>query len=456
MAKEKTHYVCQNCGNQAAGWLGKCPACGEWNTFEEEVMSSASPGTISGGKTHLVKSKPIALSQVNASEVDRLALADKELNRVLGGGIVPGSLILLGGQPGIGKSTLLLQTAIQADIKTLYVSGEESKEQIKIRADRLGLPGEQCLILNETSVERIVHNIKELNPDLVIIDSIQTLSTDKLESAAGTISQIRDCTSELQTYAKACRIPIFIIGHITKDGAIAGPKLLEHMVDTVLYFEGERNYAYRILRTHKNRFGSTDEIGIYEMVGAGLRIVENPSEMLLSQSEAQLSGSAVAAMVEGQRPMLVETQALVSTAVYGTPQRSATGFDMRRLSMLLAVLEKRCGYYFGKYDVFLNIAGGLRVTDTGIDLAIAAALISSLMDQDIPSNFAFCGEIGLSGEIRGVSRVERRIIEAEKLGFKCMIIPNRNLKSIQPDDFKIDIIGIDRLQDLRDMIFNGD
>lgn len=404
----------------------------------------------------MVKSKPIALSKVNASEVDRVVLPDKELNRVLGGGIVPGSLILLGGQPGIGKSTLLLQTAIQAGIKTLYVSGEESKEQIKIRADRLGLPGEACLILNETSVERIVHNIKDLNPDLVIIDSIQTLNTDKLESAAGTISQIRDCTSELQTYAKAYRIPIFIIGHITKDGAIAGPKLLEHMVDTVLYFEGERNYAYRILRTHKNRFGSTDEIGIYEMVGAGLRIVENPSEMLLSQNEAQLSGSAVAAMVEGQRPMLVETQALVSTAVYGTPQRSATGFDMRRLSMLLAVLEKRCGYYFGKYDVFLNIAGGLRVTDTGIDLAIAAALISSLMDQDIPSNFAFCGEIGLSGEIRGVSRVERRIIEAEKLGFKCMIIPNRNLKSVQPTDFKIDIIGIDKLQDLRDMIFNGD
>ena len=436
--------------------MGKCPACGEWNTFEEEVMTSASPTKNSGGKAHLVKAKPIALSQVNASEVDRLVLSDKELNRVLGGGIVPGSLILLGGQPGIGKSTLLLQTAIRADIKTLYVSGEESKEQIKIRADRLGLPGEHCLILNETSVERIVHSIKEIEPDLVIIDSIQTLNTDKLESAAGTISQIRDCTSELQTYAKAYRIPIFIIGHITKDGAIAGPKLLEHMVDTVLYFEGERNYAYRILRTHKNRFGSTDEIGIYEMVGAGLRIVENPSEMLLSQSEAQLSGSAVAAMVEGQRPMLVETQALVSTAVYGTPQRSATGFDMRRLSMLLAVLEKRCGYYFGKYDVFLNIAGGLRVTDTGIDLSISAALISSLMDQDIPSDFAFCGEIGLSGEIRGVSRVERRIIEAEKLGFKCMIIPNRNLKSVQPKDFKIDIIGIDRLQDLRDMIFNGE
>lgn len=454
MAKIKTHYVCQNCGHQTTKWLGKCPSCAEWDTFEEEVITPTnSPQT-----SVVIKkddSRPVNLDQVTASSVDRRKLSDNELNRVLGGGLVPGSLILLGGQPGIGKSTLVLQTAIKSRLSTLYVSGEESKEQIKMRADRLGLDGKSCMVLSETLVENIIKAAEEVTPQLVVIDSIQTISTQKLESAAGTISQIRDCTAVLQAYAKSRNIPVLIIGHITKEGAIAGPKLLEHMVDTVLYFEGERNYTYRILRTHKNRFGSTDEIGIYEMAGEGLREVVNPSEMLLTQSEEDLSGSAVAAMVEGQRPMLVETQALVSTAVYGTPQRSATGFDMRRLSMLLAVLEKRCGYYFGKYDVFLNIAGGLKVIDPGMDLAITAALISSLVDQTLPSDFAFAGEIGLSGEIRGVHRIDRRVIEAEKLGFKCIFIPKRNMSSLKAKDHKIQIQPISKLQELRDLLFAG-
>ncbi|MDX1686003.1 MAG: DNA repair protein RadA [Saprospiraceae bacterium] len=454
MAKTKTHYVCQNCGHQTTKWLGKCPSCSEWNTFEEELTTSS--GTKQTSKSaKKFDSKPKPLTEVSHTTFNRFKVPDEELNRVLGGGIVPGSLILLGGQPGIGKSTLILQTALKSGLTTLYVSGEESKEQIKLRSIRLNLNGEQCHVLNETMVEHVVDVASELKPQFLVIDSIQTMSTEKLESAAGTISQIRECTAVLQAFSKSMNIPIVIIGHITKEGAIAGPKLLEHMVDTVLYFEGERNYAYRILRTHKNRFGSTDEIGIYEMAGEGLKIVENPSEMLLSQTEEDLSGSAIAAMVEGHRPMLIETQALVSTAVYGTPQRSATGFDLRRLNMLLAVLEKRCGYYFGKYDVFLNIAGGLRVTDTGIDLAIACALISSLVDQTLPSDFAFAGEIGLSGEIRGVHRIDRRIIEAEKLGFSTIFIPKRNLKNVDPAKFKIEIHGIGKLQKLRDMVFAG-
>lgn len=454
MAKIKTHYVCQNCGHQTTKWLGKCPACAEWNTFEEEVVTSSVKKKTRGASGKFDK-KPIPLNTVTSTTVDREKLPDRELNRVLGGGMVPGSLILLGGQPGIGKSTLILQTAIRSNLKTLYVSGEESREQIKMRANRLKLTGENCHVLNETLVENIVDVATDLQPNLVIIDSIQTITTDKLESTAGTISQIRDCTAVLQSYAKSQNVPVIIIGHITKEGAIAGPKLLEHMVDTVLYFEGEKNYAYRVLRPHKNRFGSTDEIGIYEMVGEGLKIVENPSEMLLSQSGESLSGSAVAAMLEGHRPMFVETQALVSTAVYGTPQRSATGFDMRRLSMLLAVLEKRCGYYFGKYDVFLNIAGGLKVMDPGIDLAIACALISSLLDQALPGDFAFAGEIGLSGEIRGVQRIDRRVMEAEKLGFKSIFIPKRNLKGLPVKDLSINVHGVGKLQELRDLIFAG-
>lgn len=453
MAKIKTHYVCQNCGHQTTKWLGKCPSCANWDTFEEEVVAGSSQK--STANVRKLDRKPTPLSAVTSTTIDRDKLPDRELNRVLGGGLVPGSLILLGGQPGIGKSTLILQTAIRSGLKTLYVSGEESREQIKMRANRLGLQGDECHVLNETVIEYVVDMAVELEPQLLIIDSIQTVSTEKLESAAGTISQIRDCTAVLQSYAKSRHVPVVIIGHITKEGNIAGPKLLEHMVDTVLYFEGERNYTYRILRTHKNRFGSTDEIGIYEMAGEGLKVVENPSEMLLSQNESDLSGSAVAAMVEGHRPMLIETQALVSTAVYGTPQRSATGFDMRRLSMILAVLEKRCGYYFGKYDVFLNIAGGLKVIDPGIDLAIVCALISSLLDQPLPSDFAFAGEIGLSGEIRGVHRIDRRVIEAEKLGFKSIFIPSRNLKGLAIDEHNIEIHGVEKLQELRDLIFAG-
>ena len=453
MAKTKTHYVCQNCGTQASGWLGKCPSCGEWNTFEEEILTSDQSKKTANRSNGNAQARP--LSEVQAGKVDRKAFTDSEFNRVLGGGLVPGSLILLGGQPGIGKSTLLLQLALKDKYKTLYVSGEESQEQIKLRANRLGLPGDQCHILNVTRIEQVIDIARNLQPQLVIIDSIQTMSTDKLESAAGTISQIRDCTAELQAFAKSQNIPVIIIGHITKEGAIAGPKLLEHMVDTVLYFEGERNYTYRILRTHKNRFGSTDEIGIYEMAGEGLKVVENPSEILLSQNEDHLSGSTVAAMMEGQRPMLIEAQALVSTAVYGNPQRSTTGFDLRRLSMLLAVLEKRCGYYFGKYDVYLNIAGGLKVTDPGIDLAIATALISSLLDVHIPSDHAFAGEIGLSGEVRGVHRLQRRVMEAEKLGFNHIFVPKRSLKSLTTADFRIEITGVSKLQELRDLIFSG-
>jgi DNA repair protein RadA/Sms len=453
MAKTKTIFVCQNCGHQVSKWLGKCPSCAEWNTFEEEVVTkSSSSGKRSTGAS---VSRPKSLKEISPQETERQVISDPELSRVLGGGIVPGSLILLGGQPGIGKSTLVLQTAIRSRLKTLYVSGEESQHQIKMRADRLNLDGENCLIMNGTVVERIIEVAKAEQPQLLIIDSIQTLVTETLESTAGTISQIRDCTAALQTFAKSSHTAVLIIGHITKEGAIAGPKLLEHMVDTVLYFEGERNHVYRILRTHKNRFGSTDEIGIYEMVGDGLRIVENPSEILLSRSDDQLSGSAVAAMVEGQRPMLIEAQALVSTAIYGNPQRSATGFDLRRLSMLLAVLEKRCGYYFGKYDVFFNIAGGLKVTDPGIDLATAAALISSLLDMPLPSDYAFAGEIGLSGEVRAVHRIDRRIMEAEKLGFKAVFVPQQNLKSVKPAEHKIEIVGIQRLSQLKDLLFAG-
>ena len=424
---------------------------------EEILESAAKPVTdtkyLKGiDRENFQKARP--LSEIEAGTVVRYHIMDPELNRVLGGGLVPGSLVLLGGQPGIGKSTLLLQVAAELKRKVLYVSGEESASQIKMRADRLEIDGSHCLILNETVVEKILKTAVEVDPDLIIIDSIQTLSSTRLESTAGTISQIRECTAELQAFAKQKEVPVILIGHINKEGSIAGPKVLEHVVDAVLYFEGERSLTYRILRTHKNRFGSTDEIGIYEMMGEGLRPVTNPSEILLSQNEDQLSGSAVAAMLEGQRPMMIEAQALVSTAIYGTAQRSSTGFDMRRLSMLLAVLEKRCGYFFGKYDVFLNIAGGLKVVDTGIDLAVAAALISSLQDSHLSNDICFAGEIGLSGEIRAVTRINRRISEAEKLGFKSIVIPKINLKSLSTSKYKIDIIGVGKLRELRDLLFS--
>ncbi len=457
MAKVKKIYVCTNCGANSPKWIGNCPSCNEWNTYHEEVLLKSTPqeekrkvwqdGGSGGDPT------PVALTEIKAGKTQRLITPDNELNRVLGGGIVSGSLVLIGGQPGIGKSTLMLQVALSVPVKILYVSGEESEEQIKMRADRIGALQSNCFILTETNTSKILAHAKSLNPELIIIDSIQTISSPHLDSAPGTVSQIRDSTSELQRFAKDTGIPVFIIGHITKDGAIAGPKILEHIVDAVLQFEGDRNYTYRILRTIKNRFGSTDEMGIYEMQAAGLREVSNPSELLLSQTEEELSGSAISATMEGMRPMLIETQALVSTAVYGTPQRSATGFDLRRLSMLLAVLEKRMGFPFGQNDVFLNIAGGIKVVDPAIDLAIVASLISSLMDVSVPSDTCFAGEVGLSGEIRAVNRIEQRIQEAERLGFKQVFISKYNLKGLDLERFSIDIFTIAKVEELYRNLF---
>jgi len=397
--------------------------------------------------------RPVPLDAIRAGETPRLHSANDELNRVLGGGIVPGSLVLLGGQPGIGKSTLLLQVVMQLPEKVLYVSGEESEEQIKMRADRLGPSRGQCYILTETNVERLIKQATQLEPQLLVIDSIQTLASPYIDSTPGSIAQIRECAGELQRYAKTEHIPVILIGHITKDGAIAGPKLLEHVVDTVLQFEGDRNYTYRILRTLKNRFGSTDELGIFEMQAEGLREVSNPSELLLSQSEEELSGSAVAATVEGMRPMLIETQALVSTAVYGTPQRSATGFDLRRLSMLLAVLEKRAGFSIGQSDVFLNIAGGIRVDDPAIDLAIVAALLSSLQDVAIPRSYCFAGEVGLSGEIRTINRIEQRIQEADRQGFTHIFVPQYSTKSLDLSRYRIRVVGLHKVGSLQEQLF---
>ena len=392
--------------------------------------------------------KPMLLKEVKSGNNQRLISPDNELNRVLGGGIVNGSLVLIGGQPGIGKSTLMLQVVLALDAKVLYVSGEESEEQIKMRADRVGKWRSECYILTETNTAKILSHAQALVPDLMIIDSIQTLSAPHIDSTPGSISQVRETAGELQRFAKETNIPIFIIGHITKEGTIAGPKLLEHIVDVVLQFEGDQNYTYRILRTLKNRFGSTDEMGIYEMQGTGLREVSNPSELLLSQKDEELSGSAVCATMEGMRPMLIETQALVSKAVYGTPQRSATGFDLRRLSMLLAVLEKRCGFAFGLNDVFLNIAGGIRVDDPAIDLAIVSAMISSLVDVAVPHDVCFAGEVGLSGEIRAVNRVEQRIQEADRLGFKVMYVSKYNLKGLNVEKFGLRIRTVGKVEEL--------
>ncbi|MBK7425742.1 MAG: DNA repair protein RadA [Saprospiraceae bacterium] len=431
MSKVRTSYVCSNCGTSYARWEGKCASCGTWNSLQEEVVirnNEDMPLSRKAGRKSA--SKPKLLGQVESSGTTRFVTRDMEFNRVLGGGIVPGSIVLIGGHPGIGKSTLLLQLALEGGLKVLYVSGEESEEQIKLRADRIGQSSESCFLFTETNLDLIFQAIDELEPGLVIIDSIQTAYSPLLESTPGSISQIRECTGALQRYAKTSGIPIFIIGHINKEGDIAGPKLLEHIVDTVLQFEGDNNNIYRILRTKKNRFGSTDELGIYEMRGTGLRQVDNPSEMLISQKDEDLSGSAIAATVEGLRPMLIEAQALVSSSVYSTSQRSATGFDLRRLAMLLAVLEKRAGVHFIQQDVFLNIAGGIRVDDPAIDLAIAAALISSLEDNAIPEGWCFAGEIGLSGEIRAVNRIESRIQEASKLGFTNMVVSKYNMKGI--------------------------
>lgn len=458
MAKVKKVFACTNCGNTSPKWEGKCQACGEWNTYVEEIISkSETPDEKRKSwqtKTQLRSGpKPIALPEVQSVGIERLVTTDAELNRVLGGGIVPGSIILIGGQPGIGKSTLLLQVALNVTARVLYISGEESEQQIKMRANRLGLKQDNCFILTETNTNKMLAHAQELEPQLIIADSIQTLSSPHLDSMPGSVSQVRECAAELQRFAKETNIPVFLIGHITKDGGIAGPKLLEHIVDAVLQFEGDRNYTYRIMRTLKNRFGSTDEMGIYEMQANGLREVSNPSELLLSQTDENLSGSAVSATMEGLRPMLIESQALVSTAVYGNPQRSATGFDLRRLSMLLAVLEKRMGLPFGQSDVFLNIAGGIKVDDPAIDLAIVSALISSLEDISIPTNVCFAGEVGLSGEIRAVSRVEQRIQEADRLGFRQIYISKYNLKGLDTDRYSIRITTVGKIEELYTALF---
>jgi DNA repair protein RadA/Sms len=453
LAKTKIAYFCQSCGFESPKWLGKCPSCQQWNTFVEEVIekSSASVPTwkVNPSTTQQRANKPVPVAEIVFNEEHRILTPDKEFNRVLGGGIVAGSLVLIGGEPGIGKSTLMLQLALNMpNLKVLYVSGEESDHQIKMRAERLSQEsrvksqesaGAGCYVLTETSTQNIFKQIEELQPDLVVVDSIQTLHSSHIESTPGSVSQVRECTAELLRFAKESATPVFLIGHITKDGMIAGPKILEHMVDTVLQFEGDRHHVYRILRTIKNRFGSSSELGIYEMLGEGLREVSNPSEILLSQRDEPLSGITISATLEGMRPMLIETQALVSTSAYGTPQRTATGFDTKRMSMLLAVLEKRCGFKLGAKDVFLNITGGIRVEDPAIDLGLAAAIISSHEDIPIPFKTCFAGEIGLSGEIRAVNRIEQRIAEAQKLGFEQIFISKYNLPSSAQDKKKMDL-----------------
>ncbi|WDZ98528.1 DNA repair protein RadA [Mucilaginibacter sp. SJ] len=452
MAKSKIAYFCQSCGFESPKWLGKCPSCQQWNTFVEEVIekgNAAVPAWKPASTSQQRANKPVAVTEITYTEEHRVPTPDKEFNRVLGGGIVPGSLVLIGGEPGIGKSTLMLQLALNMpNQKVLYVSGEESERQIKMRAERLASPeggviGEGAYILAETSTQNIFKQIESLEPDMVVIDSIQTLHSAHIESTPGSVSQVRECTAELLRFAKETSTPVFLIGHITKDGMIAGPKILEHMVDTVLQFEGDRHHVYRILRTIKNRFGSSSELGIYEMMGEGLREVSNPSEILLSHREAPLSGITISATLEGMRPMLIETQALVSTSAYGMPQRTATGFDTKRMSMLLAVLEKRCGFRLGAKDVFLNITGGIRVEDPAIDLGLAAAIISSHEDMPIPFKTCFAGELGLSGEIRAVNRVEQRIAEAQKLGFNQIFISKYNLPASGQDKKRMDLSRYD-------------
>jgi DNA repair protein RadA/Sms len=455
MAKTKTTYFCQSCGAQSGKWIGKCPSCNEWNTYVEEIVSKgddATPGIASTSTQRA--SKPQLVSEINLSEQHRIPVYDKELSRVLGGGLVPGSLILFGGEPGIGKSTLMLQVALNMrNMKVLYVSGEESEQQIRMRAERIGMNNPKCYILTETSTQNIFKQIEVLEPNLLIVDSIQTLHSAHIESSPGSVSQIRECTSELMRYAKESGTAVFLIGHITKDGSLAGPKVLEHMVDTVLQFEGDRNHVYRLLRTTKNRFGSTNELGIYEMQGSGLREVTNPSEILITAREELVSGVAIAATMEGLRPMLIETQALVSSAAYGTPQRSSTGFDLRRLAMLLAVLEKRCGFRLGVKDVFLNIAGGIKVEDPGIDLALVCAVLSSNEDMPISPKVCFAGEVGLSGEIRPVNRVDQRISEAEKLGFDHIFISKYNKKGLDLKNYKIKITMVAKIEEVFSLLF---
>lgn len=451
MAKLKTSFFCQNCGTQYAKWQGQCNACKEWNTIVEEIIQKEEKTSWKPSSEVTKAPKPLKIAEIDSSQEVRLDTLDGELNRVLGGGIVPGSLILLGGEPGIGKSTLLLQISLKLPYKTLYVSGEESQKQIKMRAERITSKEDNCYILTETKTQNIFRQIQEIEPEIVIIDSIQTLHTDYIESTAGSISQIRECTAELIKFAKETNVPVILIGHITKDGTIAGPKILEHMVDTVLQFEGDRNHVYRILRSLKNRFGSTAELGIYEMQGSGLREVSNPSEILLSHREEELSGTAIASTLEGMRPLMIEIQALVSTAVYGTPQRSTTGYNAKRLNMLLAVLEKRAGFRLGTKDVFLNVTGGISVDDPAIDLAVVASILSSNEDIAVSKDVCFAGEVGLSGEIRPVNRVEQRIQEAEKLGFATIFVSKYNKISIK--NALIKIVLVSKIEEVVEHLF---
>lgn len=455
----KSSFYCRNCGAQSAKWMGRCSSCGEWNTFEEEVIEREKKGKVTTTfAAFQQKSKPKLMDEISLLEIPRIDSGFSELNSVLGGGVVAGSLVLLGGEPGIGKSTLLLQLALAVkNKKVLYISGEESDNQLKMRADRLTVKENlaSCYILTETITQEIFKHIDELRPELIIVDSIQTLQSNLLDSAAGSISQIKECAAEFQHLAKSTGIPVFLIGHITKDGSLAGPKILEHIVDTVLQFEGDRHYGYRIVRAIKNRFGSTSELGIFEMNNNGLREVLNPSEILVSQRDEDFSGSAIAAVVEGNRPMMIETQALVSSAVYGTPQRAATGYDIRRMNMLLAVLEKRCQFKLGAKDVFLNIAGGIHVEDPAINLAIVTAILSSAIDIAIDAKCCFAGEMGLSGEIRAVSRIEQRISEADKLGFKRMFLSKYNLKGIEPAKYRVQLIPIGKIEEIFHLLFKN-
>lgn len=454
MAKNKTVFVCTNCGNDSPKWLGKCPICGEWNTYVEEIIAKESKSKISVTSVFdIPKAKPMLLKDVETGEEPRLDLQDEELNRVLGGGLVLGSLILLGGEPGIGKSTLILQTVLGLNkLKTLYISGEESAKQLKMRAERINPNTQNCFVVCETNLEQIFIHIQNTNPDFVVIDSIQTIFTDTVDSSPGSVSQVRECSAAILKFAKETGTPVILIGHINKEGSIAGPKVLEHIVDTVLQFEGDQHYMYRILRSIKNRFGSTAELGIYEMRQNGLREVSNPSELLLTQNHEGLSGVAIAAAVEGVRPFLIETQALVSTAAYGTPQRSATGFDIRRMNMLLAVLEKRAGFKLIQKDVFLNIAGGLKVNDPAIDMAVISSVLSSSLDIAIERQVCMCGEVGLSGEIRPVNRIEQRILEAEKLGFSKILIPHNNLKGFT-SKVSIEIVAVRKVEEAFRQLF---
>ena len=452
MAKVKTSFFCQNCGTQYSKWQGQCNSCREWNTIVEEIIQKEEKAAWRPSSPETKKApRPLRINEIDSSAEVRMDTTDGELNRVLGGGLVPGSLTLLGGEPGIGKSTLLLQISLKLPYRTLYVSGEESQKQIKMRAERITPNGDNCFILTETKTQNIFKQIEAIEPEVVIIDSIQTLHSDYIESSAGSISQIRETTAELIKFAKETNIPVILIGHITKDGSIAGPKILEHMVDTVLQFEGDRNHVYRILRALKNRFGSTAELGIYEMQGSGLREVSNPSEILISHKEEELSGTAIATTLEGMRPLLVEIQALVSSAVYGTPQRSTTGYNAKRLHMILAVLEKRAGFRLGAKDVFLNITGGINVDDPAIDLAVVAAILSSNEDIPVGKGFCFAGEIGLSGEVRPVNRVEQRILEAEKLGFTTIFVSKYNKISLKNTAIVIRLVA--KIEDVAGHLF---